>query len=192
MVCSRYPRECRYYETVLKRKCFRKLKNNVWESKVKWQLLAKAECHYRAKILRNCLNSWILFIKESFLDKLNRSLSDSFYEERMMIKGLSGFKRNVELNRIIIKMFCQKAEKKLKAQAWHKWKHYTQKRLKIREVKLLADRIRKEKLLIGILNVWYFLVKRKFYLRVRKLRDYLFILGRFINVRTSLSYLHLM
>ncbi|KAK6625550.1 hypothetical protein RUM43_005849 [Polyplax serrata] len=154
MVCSRCPRDGRHYEVLLKKKCIRKLKRNVWENKVKWKLLMKADLHYRLKILRKFFHKWIIYLNRAFVRRLNVSLAVSFYDELVLTKGLTALKRNVEINRSLVEDLKRKRDLKLTRLTWHRWKRYTLMRLKVKKVKFLADKIRNERLIIKVLYLW--------------------------------------
>lgn len=161
MVCSRYPKEYRYYEFILKKKCFRKLKINVWEKKSKDKLMKKADLYLKRTILRKYFDYWIVFLNQVLVKKINQRLAKTFHEEKIKIKVLDAFMRNVENNKIIYDILKSKSDFNLKNKIWHRWKHYVMKRVRVNKVKGLASKIREEKLFINIIKIWYFRLQEK-------------------------------
>lgn len=166
MVCSRYPKEYQYYERVLKKRCFRKLRNNVWDKKWKWKLLDRAEFHYEFKILRKYFDLWVYFINEKFIQKINYGLAVSSYEEKLKMKLFLELQRNVLRSKIFVHTVRHKINWNLKVRTWCKWKHYIQKKVKTKEIKFLANKIRQKTLVIRFINLWLFRLKERNYLKV--------------------------
>lgn len=154
MVCSKYPKELRHYERNLKKKCFYKLKNNVWENKTKWQLILRADCYYRLRLLSVCFSSWLFFVKVIKRKRSEQAKAERHYERKLMSKVMVILNEEIERNGNLIRNFRRRSEWNLKRRIWDDWKQYVAFRRKIRIIKDVADGIRKERLIVGYLYAW--------------------------------------
>ena len=76
--------------------------------------MKKADLYLKRTILRKYFDYWIVFLNQVLVKKINQRLAKTFHEEKIKIKVLDAFMRNVENNKIIYDILKSKSDFNLK------------------------------------------------------------------------------
>lgn len=154
-VCSKYPKELIHYNRQLQKRFFRKLRDNVWESKTKWQLLEKAKWTYHFKLITRCLRSWMTYTKYRIRKRRLLYDAEACYRRKIEYRSFSVIKRNVEHKWIRIKIIRYRLNLRKKRRIWDYWEMYVRKSLRAKEVESLTTNMRELHLITSYLEIWF-------------------------------------